>query len=98
MDAGVAAAIVASVPATIGSLAAWRSANKTHNEVRTNHGVRAGSRIESLGDDMAFLRRVVVTKDDLREHADHDVEVATALAESVETTKQELLEAIESRN
>lgn len=47
-DATVVAAIIAAGPATVASLAAWRSAKMTHAEVRTNHGKRNGQYIEEL--------------------------------------------------
>lgn len=45
-DPTVIAAVVLSVPATVSGLAAWRSASKTHNEVKTNHGLRQGDYVE----------------------------------------------------
>ena len=93
MDGNFAAVLVAlttGIPASIAAIATLR----THREVRTNHGIRNGQRIEDLGDDMAFVRRTMVTKLELSEHAEHDVEVARELAAHVEDTKQELLAAI----
>lgn len=88
------AAAIAALPAVLAAIGIRR----THREVRTNHGIRQGARIEQLGEDMAYLRSVVVTKDDLQAHADHDELVATKLALSVAETKQQLLTAIGSRN
>jgi hypothetical protein len=43
-----------------------------HDEVRTNHGVRQGQRIEDLGEDVAFIRRTMVTKLEMQEHTEQD--------------------------
>jgi hypothetical protein len=42
MSHDVIAAFVAAVPATIAAFAAWR----THSQVKTNHGMRAGEYLE----------------------------------------------------
>ena len=39
----------------IGALAAWKQSKAVHTEVRTNHGVRAGDRIENIGDQLDTL-------------------------------------------
>lgn len=43
-----------------------------HDEVRTNHGVRQGQRIEDLGEDVAFIRRTMVTQRELADHTGQD--------------------------
>lgn len=43
-----------------------------HEEVRTNHGVRQGQRIEDLSEDVAFIRRTMVTKRELNDHTEQD--------------------------
>lgn len=43
-----------------------------HDEVRTNHGIRQGQRIEDLGADVAFIRRTMVTKSEMLEHTEQD--------------------------
>lgn len=59
------------------------SVQDVHEEVRTNHGIRQGQRIEDLGVDVAWIRGQMVTKQELADHAALDL-----------TTKQELLAAI----
>ncbi len=86
----VLAATVAAVP---GCLAAWTS-RRTHREIKTNHGVRAGQRIEDLTDDVAQIKRTMVTNTDLENHAAYDVEVAGELAYLVEQKHQDILREI----
>lgn len=64
LDPTVQAAIVASIPTTLGLLLSNRRSRRTeqkvekvHAEVSTNHGIRNGSRIENLGDDMVAVRQ-----------------------------------------
>lgn len=94
MDGNVSAVLVAVFASSIPATFAWLTAKKTHKEVQTNHGKRQGQRIEDLGVDMAWVRSQMVTKQELAEHAEHDVEVAKELADHVESNKQELLVAI----
>ena len=80
MDGNIAAVVVAAVsaiPATIAAFAAFR----THKEVKTNHGVRAGARLEKLGDDMTLVKSVLAQQSsdtnalrrDFVEHAQNDL-------------------------
>lgn len=51
---------------------ATRVTKQVHEEVRTNHGIRQGQRIEDLGTDMEFVRRTMVTKTEFLEHTEQD--------------------------
>lgn len=44
----------------IGALAAWKQSKAVHTEVRTNHGVRAGDRIERMSDQMDRMMDLLV--------------------------------------
>jgi hypothetical protein len=46
----VVAALIAAGPATVSAIAAWRQSRRTHIEVQTNHGKRAGEYLEMLPD------------------------------------------------
>lgn len=48
--------------------------SEVHDEVRTNHGVRQGQRIEDLGVDVAWIRGQMVTKQELADHTKQDAE------------------------
>lgn len=54
-----------------------------HDEVRTNHGVRQGQRIEDLGEDVAYIRRTMVTKTELLDHTQQDAEHFSALEKQI---------------
>lgn len=47
---------------------------EVHEEVRTNHGVRQGQRIEDLSVDVAWIRGQMVTKQELADHTKQDAE------------------------
>lgn len=51
---------------------ATKATKLVHEEVRTNHGIRQGQRIEDLGEDVAFIRRTMVTKTEMAEHTEQD--------------------------
>jgi hypothetical protein len=76
-----------------GLFIAWQN-NRLHKEVKTNHGKRAGQRLEELGDDVAQIKRTMVTQQDLQEHSDHDVIVAAELAKNDRETRDIILAAI----
>ncbi len=86
----VADALIAAVPATIAGLAAWRASRATHDEVRTNHGVRAGERIEALGDDVLWLKEHVVTKNELADHARSDLNFQRRIERALNMTPEEV--------
>lgn len=74
MEGAIIAAIGA-LPPTIMALLAWRSAHgaqnaatDTHDEVRTNHGKRAGEYLERLADDMLHLKSIIITKNEFEAH------------------------------
>lgn len=45
-----------------------------HEEVRTNHGIRQGQRIEDIGDSLEQIKRTMVTKVEFTEHTEQDKE------------------------
>ena len=49
MDPVVAAAFIASVPATLAAVASW----KTNRRIKTNHGKSIGQHVEQIGADLA---------------------------------------------
>lgn len=71
-----------------------RNVTAVHEEVRTNHGLRQGQRIEDLGIDVSWIRNQMVTKQELADHATHDEVVAAGMATTIRDTKDELLTAI----
>jgi hypothetical protein len=58
LDIG-AATVWASLVAAAAGLASAIIARRTHVEVRTNHGVRLGERVETLGDDVTIVKEDV---------------------------------------
>lgn len=86
--------ISAVITGCFGIFLAWQN-NRLHREVKTNHGKRAGLRLEELGDDVAQIKRTMVTQQDLQEHAEHDMEVAEALAKDTKETREIILAAIQ---
>lgn len=80
---------------------ATRATKDIHDEVRTNHGIRAGQRLEDLGVDVAelqsYVKEKLVTKDELQAHADADVLVAEKLTAANMETRTILLSAIQMK-
>lgn len=87
--------IAAVVSGGFSLLAIWYQGNKIHREVRTNHGKRAGERLEQLSDDVAQIKRTMVTQQDLQDHAAHDIEVANDLKKQNLDTRDIVLAAIQ---
>jgi hypothetical protein len=92
--------ISAVITGGFGVFLAWQN-RRLHKEVRTNHGKRNGERMEELGDDVSQIKRTMVTGQDLRDHADHDLIVARQLSDAdaaaqkyAEETRAILLAAI----
>ena len=65
--------LLVAVPATIAAIAACRGTRKTWREVQTNHGQRAGERIERLGESLDQVIEISMSHDEkLKElHEEH---------------------------
>lgn len=71
--AGVFAVVVTVIQVRSSSRLAAR-VSEVHDEVRTNHGIRQGQRVEDLGVDVAWIRDQMVTKKELSDHTKQDAE------------------------
>lgn len=97
--------VIASIVTGVFGVYLARQSKRIHKEVRTNHGQRAGERIERLNEDVEVIKRLMVTKFDLADHAEHDIEVASQIHQDAkraqkynEETRAILLAAISRGN
>ena len=89
--------ISALITGCFGLLITWQN-RRLHREVKTNHGVRAGARLEQLGDDVAQIKRTMVTQQDLADHAEHDKEIAAQLFKRTDDNREIIIAILGGKN